>query len=116
MRKLSFLLGILGPISFNLYSSELMRMRDYKKTDFDYMYEVKVDAYSKVILDCQGFIKGMNFYQEKKLEQIVYMDEEECDQSNEFLKDSIENQRPVCIELDTDEHTILFSRKIEDCD
>jgi hypothetical protein len=92
-----------------------MPMLDYTKTEFDYMYEVKTEAYQKIILDCQGFIMGMGFYYNDQMERKIYMDEETCQDVNQFLRDSKKNNEPVCLELNAETNSILFSRKTTDC-
>jgi hypothetical protein len=93
-----------------------MPVKDYVQTNFDFMYEIKTDNYQKIVLDCQGFIKGMRFYYNDQEERLIYMDEEVCDEANKFLSDSKVNGEPVCLELDADLNSILFSRKTTDCE
>lgn len=90
-------------------------MKDYVKTEFDYMFEVKTDKYEKVILDCQGFIMGMSFYYNGSLERKVYMDEDVCGEVNQFLSESKANSEPVCMELNVETNALVFSRKTTDC-
>jgi hypothetical protein len=79
------------------------------------MYELKTDKYEKVILDCQGFIKGMRFYYNNQEERLVYMEEDTCDEVHAFLSDSKTNGDPVCLELNADKNSIVFSRETTDC-
>jgi hypothetical protein len=115
MRKLILLLGFSVAMSAKAEMIARMPVIDYVKTDFDYMYEIKTDKYQKIILDCQGFIMGMNFYSVNQLERKIVMDEELCQEVNSYLGDAKKNGDPVCMELNTEDNSIVFSGKTTDC-
>ncbi len=77
-------------------------MKDYLKTKMDYMFEVKTNKYEKVILDCQSFIQGISFYNNKKVAHFFYLDPQDCQDLHFSLKDSKENKVPVCFEISED--------------
>lgn len=115
MKKLIILIGL--SVGMNAYAEPIFRMpvKDYVPTELEFMYELKTDNYDKVMLDCMGFIKGMRFYYNGAEERLVYMEEEVCDEVNNYLQTSKDNNEPVCLELDANENSILFSRKTTDC-
>lgn len=92
-----------------------MPVNDYLRTDLDFVYEVKTDKYDKILLDCQGFVKGMRFYYNNQEERLVYMDEDLCEEVNQFLQTSKDSKQPVCLELNADENSIVFSRETKNC-
>ena len=117
MKNLIVLVGIMGSMMAKADTFSRMPVEDYFKTNFDYMYEIKTAKYDKIILDCQGFIMGMSFYanNNSEAERKIYMDEELCDQVNQFLTDSKTNKEPVCLELNVEKNSIVFSRKTDEC-
>lgn len=115
MKKLIILIGILASNGVFADLIAKMPMKDYVSTKFDYMYEIKTDNYDKIILDCQGFVKGLYFYWGGSLERQIVMEEELCDYTNEFLTKSKAEKNPVCLELNADENSIVFSREVEKC-
>ena len=115
MKKLIILIGILGSFGVAADLVARMPMKDYLPTKYDFMYEIKTDKYDKITLDCQGFVKGLYFYWGGTLERQIVMEEELCDYTNEFLLKSKNDSNPVCLELNADENSILFSRKVEEC-
>ena len=88
---------------------------DYLPTDNYAMFEIKTLHYQKVILDCQGFIHGLYFYNSDKYERQISMDEESCDSFHQFLTDAKTNHKPVCLELDTALNSVDVTDKSADC-
>lgn len=116
MKKLIVLVGMLG--SFALYAEQVERMpmQDYLPTEFDEMFEIKTDAYNKVVLDCWGFVKGVYFYRQDKISTQVYMEETECLEFNQFLADAKNQHQAVCLELDADAKFLEVTNKTpEEC-
>lgn len=83
-------------------SLEKTLMKDYVKTKMDYMFEIKTNKYEKVILDCQSFIQGLSFYNNKKVAHFFYLEPQDCQDLHLSLKDSKENKVPVCFEISED--------------
>lgn len=115
MKKLIVFIGLLVGNICLAENVAYLPVKDYLPTNLDYVYELKVDKYDKVVLDCLGFIKGMNFYVGKKIDRNITMDEDMCIEIHEFLKSSKETRVPICLELNLDENSIVFSRKSQDC-
>jgi len=92
-----------------------MKVESIQDTSFDYMFEIKVKEYPRVVLDCQSFIMGMNFYYDDYLERNIYLAEEDCQSIHQFISERMENQTPVCMELDPFENSLFFSEKDQDC-
>lgn len=102
MKKLIVLVGIVSSFALRAEQIERMAMKDYLPTEFDEMYEIKTDAYKKVILDCQGFFKGVYFYRENKISLQVYMEEDDCKTLNQYFTDAKKQHQEICLELDAD--------------
>jgi len=87
--------------------SEHMTILSLEKTSFDFMYEIKSKEQHRqqeVIIDCQSFFKGINFYRQTKngreLDLNIYLDETECDESVEFIQKGLSDNKGVCMFLD----------------
>ncbi len=99
------------------YAENILRMKveSMQDTSFDYMFEIKVKEYPRVVLDCQSFIMGMSFYYDDYLERSIYLPEEDCQAVHQFIGERMESKTPVCMELNADENSLLFSEKDQDC-
>lgn len=115
MKKLMILIGITLSLGAKADLIARMPVLDYSKTNYDYVWEIKTEKYQKVLLDCQGFIMGMSFYYNGQQERKVFMDDSTCQDVFTFIKDSKDNKEPVCMELNADQNSLVFSRKTDDC-
>lgn len=120
MKKLIILVGILGALGVRA-ESERIAMKDYIAVpDMDYAFEIVNDQYPKVILDCQGIAGGMRFYTDKnKMKHEFYLDNySDCPAMHEYLKGSLEDQLPVCLDIEVNAETgqkVLTVSNEEDC-
>jgi hypothetical protein len=92
-----------------------MPVQDYVPTDMDFIFEVKTNKFEKVILDCQSFITGMDFFEDGKVKYNVYLDMFQCEEMHNFLADSKRDNLPVCIGLDGEGSSLMISRDVENC-
>lgn len=92
-----------------------MPIKEYLTTEMDMVYELKTDHYQKITLDCLGFVKGLRFYHNNTEERLVYMDEDLCEETNQYLSTSFQTNEPVCMELNANENSILFSKEMKNC-
>jgi hypothetical protein len=88
---------------------------DYLSTDMDYIFEIKTTKFEKVTLDCQSFFNGINFYENGEVKHNIYLEMFECEEMNQFFKDSKAENLPVCLGLDTEMGAITLSRETLDC-
>lgn len=116
MKKLIVLVGVLGAMAAQASSVVKMPLLDYQPTENYAMYEIKTLHYQKVVLDCQGFIHGMYFYNSDKYERQIAMDEQDCDSLHEYLLDAHDKNKPVCLELNKDFNSLEVSETpLPDC-
>ncbi|PIK13822.1 hypothetical protein [Halobacteriovorax sp. JY17] len=120
MRK-TYLTIILVLISSNILAkSESLPVHSYIDTEFEAMFELKVFEYPKIILDCQSFFHQLVVYKDisagDEVKRSFHLDFEQCYAAHEFLYQSQDERRPVCLTLDFDEGAIAFSNApIEEC-
>lgn len=115
MKKLIVFVGLLSSLTVSAESIIRMPMEDYLPTDNYAMFEIKTTHFQKVVLDCQGFIHGMYFYNNDKYERQIAMDEQDCDSLNKYLTTAKAEHQPVCLELDTDANSLEVSEKSTEC-
>jgi len=116
MKKLIVLVGIMGSFALQAEQIERMTMKDYLPTEFDEMFEIKTDLYKKVILDCQGFFKGVYFYRQDKISHQIYMEEEDCKDLNQYLVDAKNQHQAICFELDAEEKILeITDKSVSEC-
>lgn len=114
MKKLMILVGIGGALTAQ--AGEVVRtpLQDYVLTENYAMFEIKTPKFQKVILDCQGFNMGVYFYNNSKIQTQVHMDEPDCEEFHQFLTESNDQHRAVCLELDADANFLEVTDKKED--
>lgn len=108
----------------NAYSSEgwiRVPVKDMKETVLEGVFDISSpDQFAKVNLDCLSFIHGMNFYDKNRDEEweLSYsfpLSEMECHKVYNFIKSSLEENKPACVELNIIESRFELSRKEESC-
>lgn len=118
MKKLIIFVGLMGAQIAQAGAITRMPVLDYLSTENYAMFEIKSNTptYQKIILDCQGFNMGVYFYKNRKVETQVHLDEADCEDFHQFLSESNNQHRPVCLELDADARYIEVSdKKVEEC-
>ncbi|EPZ49798.1 hypothetical protein M902_0454 [Bacteriovorax sp. BAL6_X] len=79
----------------------------YFKTDMDFMFSIKNKRYDKVILDCQGFINGLNLYSSRGHDIFTLPGYGHCMAiHNEIIK-NIKNEKKSCLVLNDKEGQIV---------
>lgn len=118
MKKMIILVGLM--------SSLLAKAETFQRTPvlgviaLDNMYaayEVLTPKYEKIILDCQSFIHGMNFYNDSKIvREIKMVDYGNCENVYDFISQSKEENKSVCMEVAEESNTITLSNdEASDC-
>jgi hypothetical protein len=113
MKKI-YLVLVIAILSTNLYAkSESIPVRSYLDTEFEAMFELKVFEYPKIILDCQSFFHQLVVYKDtakgKEIKRNFHLDFEQCYRAHEFLYQSQDEKKPVCLSLDYDLGVISLS-------
>ena len=90
-------------------------MKDYLRTNMDYMFEVKTTKFDKVILDCQSFIHGINFYKDKKVVHSFYLEDDQCQDMHNYLRDSNDGKVPVCFEISENGKSLTLINEKNEC-
>lgn len=120
MKKAMLLVGLMAALSSQVFASEIIRMpvKDFVVDEqMDFVFELKTTKFDQVILDCQSFITGMNFYNGGHLKNSVYLDMFACEDVVDFLSKSKELNRPVCMGLNPMKNELTFTQEsIEKCD
>ncbi|MDO9183308.1 MAG: hypothetical protein Q7U04_12920 [Bacteriovorax sp.] len=80
-------------------------------------YEVITNKFEKVVLDCQGFINGMRFYNDKKLiREIRMVDYGTCEYLYDFINQSQKDNKAVCMEIEEESNSLnLSNNEVIDC-
>ena len=82
----------------------------------DFAFEVKTNTFQKVILDCQSFVTGMNFYNDKKLVHSIYLDAYgDCQNMYTFISDSLKEKKAVCLQIEGSTNSMTVSNEAGDC-
>lgn len=108
MKKLIFLVGLLGTIGLRAETRERAQVLDYTQVpNMEYSFEIKTSKFDKVILDCQSFITGMNFYNQDKVVHSIYLDAySDCPNMHNFINESLNAKKPVCLEVEDSTLTV----------
>jgi hypothetical protein len=73
-------------------------------------FEVITPKYERVILDCQSFINGMTFYNDKKIvREIKMINYSDCSNVHDFIEQSKQNKKEVCMEIEVESNTLNLS-------
>jgi len=111
MKKVIILVGLTLSFSLRAESYQRSPISEFKEIENMYAaFEVVTPKYEKVILDCQSFIHGMNFYYEGQLvREIKMVNYSDCESVAEFIGQSLENHLPVCMEIEEESNALNFS-------
>jgi hypothetical protein len=121
-------LGLIGLLSILIYTNAFtsegwvrVPVKDIQKTDVEGIFEIiSPEQFSKVKLDCVSFIHGLNFYDkdtngEWNMSYSFPLSEPECQGIYKFINESLEKERPACLELNIIGESYQLSRKDESC-
>jgi hypothetical protein len=101
MKKVIILVGLLG--AFTIQAETFQKMPVLGLVPVENMYasfEVLTPKYEKIILDCQSFVNGMTFYNNKKIvHEIKMVNYEDCSNVYDFISQSNQDKKPVCMEI-----------------
>jgi hypothetical protein len=113
-----FLLGIQMAVAKDSIKFQLNAIEN---TEFEAMFQlVTQEKYGKVILDCQSFIQGINFYRtdEEGTEKIYlkfYLDSYQCEDFFFQIKNSLNKKNQPCIELNISTGEYSLDKNIKEC-
>ncbi len=79
-----------------------INVEDYLSTDMEFIFEIQNHAYSKVILDCQGFINNVNIQYTDGSSQLMVLDIGECEDIHSQIVTGLEKESGACLKLDFD--------------
>ncbi|MFG1500825.1 hypothetical protein ABMA70_11525 [Halobacteriovorax sp. XZX-3] len=99
---------LLSMLSWSAFSAvKTIDVEAYFKTDMDFMFSIKNKNYDKVILDCQGFINGLNLYSTRGHDIFTLPGYGHCMAiHNEIIK-NINDEKSSCLVLNDKEGQIL---------
>lgn len=111
------LVGLLSAFALKAQTYDRTLMNDYVPVkSMDFAYEVKTSKFDKVILDCQSFITGMTFYNNKKVVHSIYLDAYgDCQDMHTFLNESKNTKTPVCLQVEVESNSLTVSNEEIDC-
>jgi hypothetical protein len=121
-----FLVGLIATLFMtNAFAEEgwvRVPVKGIQNTELDGLFNIQSsEQFSKVTLDCVSFIHGINFYDSDKsnnsweLSYSFPLSESQCSEVFQFIKNSLEKSKPVCVELDVVNQDYILSRKEESC-
>jgi hypothetical protein len=116
MKKLMVLISFLCAFNLKAETYERTLVKGYRLVPkMDYSFEIKTSKYDKVILDCQSFVTGINFYKNKKLVHGIYLDAySDCPDLHSYITDSLAQKLPICLTIETESNTLTVSNE-SDC-
>ena len=117
MKKMIILVGFLTAFGLKAETYDRVLMEDYIPVpNMDFSFEIKTAKFDKVILDCQSFVTGINFYKNKKVVHNIYLDAYgDCENMHNFLKESKEKNLSVCLQVANESNTLTVSNVESDC-
>lgn len=111
MKKVIVLVGLLS--AFTIKAETYQKMPVLGLVPVENMYasfEIQTSKYEKVILDCQSFVNGMTFYNDKKIvHEIKMINYEDCSNVYDFISQSNQDKKPVCMEIGLKDSTLNLS-------
>lgn len=101
----------------NAFSYDLnVKVDEYSPTDFEYMFKISNQSYSKIILDCQSFINEIRFYnKDETLLGNFMLDIQECEDIHFSILELKNEGKKSCLKLDFDRAAYAVTELDEDC-
>ena len=117
MKKMIVLVGFLFAFGLKAETYDRTLVEGYTQVPgMDCAFEIQTPKFQKVILDCQSFITGINFYNDKKVVHSIYLDAYgDCQNTFDFISTSLGQNKPVCLEIATDTKTLTISNDGDGC-
>jgi len=111
------LVGLLSAFGLKAQTYDRTLVNDYVPVkNMDFAFEVKTSKFQKVILDCQSFVTGMTFYNNKKVIHSIYLDAYgDCQDMHKFLYESKNQKLPVCLQVEVESNSLTVSNEELDC-
>jgi hypothetical protein len=111
MKKMIILIGLVFTFSATAGSIQRMTVTDMAPVEDMYAsFEIVTPKYDKVILDCQSFINGMNFYKNKKIVHAIRMvDYDTCSNVYDFIDQSLKQKKAICMEIEEGSSSLNLS-------
>jgi hypothetical protein len=111
MKKVIILVGLLSAFTIQAETFQRVQVTGLLPVvDMYAAFEITTPKYEKVILDCQSFINGMTFYNNKKTEREIKMvDYGTCEDVYDFISQSIQDKKSVCMEIGEEKNTLSLS-------
>ncbi|MEH0862032.1 hypothetical protein [Halobacteriovorax sp. DPLXC-1] len=82
-------------------------VESYHRTDMDFMFLIKNKKYDKIVLDCQGFINGLNLYSTRGHDIFTLPGYGHCMAiHNEIIK-NIKAKKSSCLAINDSEGKVL---------
>lgn len=78
-----------------------IQVNSMEKTDLEARFDLGTTRPEKVVLDCQSFIQGL-FFGPLGEEEVIMLEEWECEQLMVDMKKTIDSQEKHCLEVDFD--------------
>lgn len=117
MKKMIVMVGFLMATTA-VHADDVVKMPllDLVRTDMDAVFEVKTTKFDKVLLDCQSLRMGISFSNGGVVKSDIYLNEEMCNEVWSFFDESLKENLPVCIGLDSEYDDLYLTRdEGEDC-
>ena len=119
MKKYSFLLCLIFMISFSFsfkVSAQdlLFPIHSMEETENEGMFELESDSeLPRVVLDCQSFFHGLNFYTEdesgrENRDGFYLLYEQECIEIFVFIEDNLEKGNDLCLQTKNNYEEVLL--------
>jgi hypothetical protein len=99
MKNISVLIFLLGFINAMAVEVEVSDME--VSAELEGRFDLETNHPQKVVLDCQSFIQGL-FFGERGGEQVIMLEESECQQLVEDMHEGIGQYQRHCLEVDFD--------------
>jgi hypothetical protein len=116
---LFFLLFGFGLQSSTVFADTKILINGLEQTPRDYRYVLKTDGhhYSSVVLDCQSFVNGIEFYRgnDSAPAESFFLYHNECEDIFFFVQDSEDMGKQSCLLLNQWERTYKLSPDVKDC-
>lgn len=118
MKKMIILVGLLSTLSIKAETYQRTPVLGLRPVDNMYAsFEILTPKYEKIILDCQSYINGMTFYNNKEIvREIKMVNYSDCSNVYNFISQSQQDDKSVCMEIEEEGNSLNLSNDEEsDC-